>query len=774
MVSRESYRDCKSLNYLVKLESPANRLSRWLLELSNYDFIFEHIKGSDNFLCDLLSRDIIDTVSTDIPDIDVFKSEQRKDPNLRKIIDYLENKTDKSNISTDSYFMDKGMLKKISYRQKRSAREDYLEQIIVPTSLIPHVLEGSKTVHYAFFKIYRSIQEKYYWKNMYKDIKKFSASCKKCIEKKGFKLTKSQLQNFETPSQPMELLSLDILGPLPMSEKGNRYILGAIDHFSKYSMLFALSDITAKTIASKLMETIQIFGIPHSILTDLGTNFQSKLFTELAKELQINKLKTTPYRPQTNGVSERAIFAHEDLSIPLAPEIESTGSKELDKISSEIKELQMEKMTLEKDLAQKEADVKIKNGELKNAQNELDALETVLKQLEIQKGEARKRLNDLDKQIEAMKKQKEEQEVELQVQEKELNEKRKELNELRQEESKLESQISSGKSQLDALTNSLQSTKLQISQMKLKIEQIQEQHRLMSEAIKDMDNAVSFGDFRNVSEFALTGFAPITDETFSVASPTISKSFEANTEPAAHIDSFQDDPFKSSDPFEGKTNGFASDPFAGEDPFKAADPFQEGGVASSGDPFAGADPFDNAFGVTAAQTTKDDPFLGSDPFGGFTAPANPEKDPFDPFGLTKSNSVQSPVAGFDADPFGADPFQGSSAAPPRPESPTPALPPKKSKAPPPRPAPPKVGNAPAKPGPTRAAPAPPVPAPPNSVDPFKASGFDPPVGNTGFPDLFAGKSGKTQDAFDPFSNPAPTTGDGFANFDNFADFDNIK
>ncbi|KAG8173900.1 hypothetical protein JTE90_003079 [Oedothorax gibbosus] len=185
--------------------------SAGILEKSNSQYAFPLIlvrKKTQGEYRDII--DTINTVSTDIPDIDVFKSEQRKDPNLRKIIDYLENKTDKSNISTDSYFMDKGMLKKTSYRQKRSAREDYLEQIVVPTSLIPHVLEGSETVHYAFFKIYRSIQEKYYWKNMYKDIKNFSASCKKCIEKKGFKLTKSQLQNFETPSQPMELLSLDI------------------------------------------------------------------------------------------------------------------------------------------------------------------------------------------------------------------------------------------------------------------------------------------------------------------------------------------------------------------------------------------------------------------------------------------------------------------------------------------------------------------------------------------------------------------------------------
>ncbi|GFT48664.1 hypothetical protein TNCV_4636421 [Trichonephila clavipes] len=54
-------------------------------------------------------------------------------------------------------------------------------------------------------------------------------------------------------------------------------------------------------------------------------------------------------------------------------------------------------------------------------------------------------------------------------------------------------------------------------------------------------------------------------------------------------------------------------------------------------------PFESVFNVTAAQTTKDDPFLGNYPFGGFPAPSNPDKDPFDPFGLSKSNFIQSPV-----------------------------------------------------------------------------------------------------------------------------------
>lgn len=300
--------DCKSLNYLLKLDSPASRISRWLLELSHYDFDFQYIKGSENFLGDLLSRDVVESVNVvkaDVPDIETIRREQRNDTELRSIIDYLEHKTHTAGIKSDNYFMDNGLLKRITHRHKRAARDDYLEQIVIPKSLIPYILEGSETVHFAFFKNYRSIKEKYYWRNMYRDIKNFSYSCKLCIEKKGFSLTKSPIQNFQPTSRPMELISLDILGPLPMSEQGNKYVLTVIDHFSKYSILFALKDITAPTIANKLMEVVVTFGVPNSILTDLGTNFQSTLFTELAKKLQIHKLKTTPYRPQTNSVSER-------------------------------------------------------------------------------------------------------------------------------------------------------------------------------------------------------------------------------------------------------------------------------------------------------------------------------------------------------------------------------------------------------------------------------------------------------------------------------------
>lgn len=58
--------------------------------------------------------------------------------------------------------------------------------------------------------------------------------------------------------------------------------------------------------------------------------------------------------------------------------------------------------------------------------------------------------------------------------------------------------------------------------MKIKIDQLQEQHRLMTDAIKEMDNAISFGDFRSVSDFTLNGFPPLQEADVASFSPTVS------------------------------------------------------------------------------------------------------------------------------------------------------------------------------------------------------------------------------------------------------------
>ena len=78
------------------------------------------------------------------------------------------------------------------------------------------------------------------------------------------------------------------------------------DHFTKWYEAIPLPDQTAATTSDALLERwICRFGCPYSIHTDRGTNFESQLFTNLLKKLEIDKTRTTAFHPQSNSVIER-------------------------------------------------------------------------------------------------------------------------------------------------------------------------------------------------------------------------------------------------------------------------------------------------------------------------------------------------------------------------------------------------------------------------------------------------------------------------------------
>ena len=112
----------------------------------------------------------------------------------------------------------------------------------------------------------------------------------------------------QTPlaGEPWERISIDITGPHPKSSRQNVYILTVVDHFSKWGEATAIPNHTAYTVARALMTNVFArFGMPAEILTDRGAEFESELFSQLLKWLGIEKLRTTAYKPSTNGVVER-------------------------------------------------------------------------------------------------------------------------------------------------------------------------------------------------------------------------------------------------------------------------------------------------------------------------------------------------------------------------------------------------------------------------------------------------------------------------------------
>lgn len=73
---------------------------------------------------------------------------------------------------------------------------------------------------------------------------------------------------------PIERLAADLLGPLPISDLGNKYLLIVADYFTKWTEVFPIQNQEANTVAEKIVkEVVSRFRVPLSIHSDQGRNF---------------------------------------------------------------------------------------------------------------------------------------------------------------------------------------------------------------------------------------------------------------------------------------------------------------------------------------------------------------------------------------------------------------------------------------------------------------------------------------------------------------------
>ena len=106
--------------------------------------------------------------------------------------------------------------------------------------------------------------------------------------------------------RPLECIAMDILGPLPTTVRGNKYILVVGEYFTKWTEAYPIPDSEATTVAKILVnEFICRFGVPEQLHTDQGRNFESTLIKQICRLLGVRKTRTTPYHPQSDGMVER-------------------------------------------------------------------------------------------------------------------------------------------------------------------------------------------------------------------------------------------------------------------------------------------------------------------------------------------------------------------------------------------------------------------------------------------------------------------------------------
>ncbi|KAK3921274.1 Retrovirus-related Pol polyprotein from transposon 412 [Frankliniella fusca] len=186
-------------------------------------------------------------------------------------------------------------------------------QLVVPHAHVPSVLRQFHDApgfggHLGINKTLKKIRFKYYWPGMYQDTKLWCLSCERCRRKKGPGTYDRAPMRVHTVGVPWERVAVDIAGPFPTTSSGQRYLLVAVDYFTRWPEAIPIPSLHAEVVAKALVTNIfSRFGSPCELHSDQGRSFESAVFKSVLNVMGIRKTRTTPMRPQSDGAAERLV-----------------------------------------------------------------------------------------------------------------------------------------------------------------------------------------------------------------------------------------------------------------------------------------------------------------------------------------------------------------------------------------------------------------------------------------------------------------------------------
>ncbi|CAD7079666.1 unnamed protein product [Hermetia illucens] len=290
--------DCAAITS-TKNKTPLHpHIAKWWLRLQEFDCEYIHRSADRMRHVDALSRAPVEptnptktvadlVLNVELDEHDFLTTIQLQDMKLANIVKVLQGMSSEqaTQIRREYFYKNNRLYRKV---------DDQL-RFVVPTAMRWRVVRTyhDDMGHFAAEKTLDRLRKDFWFPKMRKYVKS-----NKTVTGKA----EGQLYIDTVKPIPFMRLHLDHVGPLPKTSRGNQYILGITDPFTKFTVLKAVRSVNTQPVIRALNELTSYFGLP---VTDRGTAFTSHNFAEYCKLNGIQHIQTAVRTPRANGSIER-------------------------------------------------------------------------------------------------------------------------------------------------------------------------------------------------------------------------------------------------------------------------------------------------------------------------------------------------------------------------------------------------------------------------------------------------------------------------------------
>ena len=315
------FSDNFTFNLAIRKIMPNKRFASIVMDLQTYPHItYRHFKGTENKVADALSRYPVDhrtdgsqaeSYSIIATPKQTLQKSQLEDEFCARRIAVLQTKPAPNESRYEKQTRsDFALHNDVLLHKKENTIKNRL-QIVIPNSIRPAILTNchDKHGHSSPKRTLETIQKRFWWPNMIKDIVDYVQNCTECkMYNRNTNVNAGLLSPRAAPLQPATMFCTDHIGPLNETKNGKQFYIIFVDYTTKYAITDVVPDLKKQTTIEAFKRLIlDRFGTPATLVHDAGSCFRSHDFQAYSNDQGIETIQAHAGYQQANGQAERTI-----------------------------------------------------------------------------------------------------------------------------------------------------------------------------------------------------------------------------------------------------------------------------------------------------------------------------------------------------------------------------------------------------------------------------------------------------------------------------------